>query len=310
MIKIDINFIKDLPEGFVLTDTNLYKQYPSLVKNRKNLYVIEAGEQSKSGENYLRIASKLEGKRIIAFGGGVVGDLAGFLAATFKRGINLVQVPTSLMAMVDSSIGGKNGINVGLKKNYLGTIYEAENVLIDLKFLKTLLPEEFRNGVAEIIKYAFITEEDQLYEKIVLKDIRSVVETCVCLKTKVVESGNRNILNFGHTIGHAIELLMNLKHGEAVAIGMVKEAIVGERLGVVTKEKRQKLIDGLRRNDLLLDVDIRSRLGEIIELMLLDKKNSGDNVVFAFDEKNSCVKINRKDLKGIFGGVIPFGDVV
>ena len=297
MIKIDTDFIKELPEGFVLTDTNVFREYGQLLKDRKQIYVIEAGEQSKSGENYLRIAEKLEGDRIIAFGGGVVGDLAGFLASTFKRGIDLIQVPTSLMAMVDSSIGGKNGINIGLRKNYLGTIYEPESILVDLRFLDTLPKEEFRNGVAEIIKYAFVLDTERLYEKIVFADIKDIITTCFCLKMKVIRKRFRDTLNFGHTIGHAIELLMGLRHGEAVAIGMVKEAMIGEELGIVTKEKREKLIEGLRRNDLFLDINIKNRLDEILDLMQQDKKNKDGKIVFAFDEKNSHIGVSKEYLR-------------
>jgi len=297
MIKIDTDFIKELPEGFVLTDTNIFREYSQLLKDRKQIYVIDAGEQSKSGENYLKIAEKLEGDRIIALGGGVVGDLAGFLASTFKRGIDLIQVPTSLMAMVDSSIGGKNGINIGLRKNYLGTIYEPESILVDLRFLDTLPKEEFRNGVAEIIKYAFILDKEGLYKKIVLADIKDVITTCFCLKMRVVRKGLRDILNFGHTVGHAIELLMGLRHGEAVAIGMMKEAMIGERLGIVTKEKRLKLIEGLERNGLLLDINIKDRFDEILDLMQQDKKNEDGEIVFAFDEKNSHIGVSKEYLR-------------
>lgn len=163
-IIIQRGFIKNnkLPEGFVITDANLHHYYRDLISSEN--YIIKASEESKSLETYFQILKILpeNTNTIIAFGGGVAGDIAGFVASTYKRGINLIQVPTSLVAMTDSSIGGKNGVNLGEKKNYVGTIYQPSLVIIDPDLLKTLPEKEFKNGLAEVIKYGYLFENPDL----------------------------------------------------------------------------------------------------------------------------------------------------
>ena len=302
MIKIERNCFTELPDGFVVTDRNIRNHYGDLLNGHRHC-ILDPGEQSKTGESYLRIAEELEGEdTITAFGGGVVGDLAGFVAATYKRGIRLIQVPTSLMAMVDSSIGGKNGINVGNRKNHLGTIYQPGDILMDLRFLDTLPIEEFRNGVAEIIKYAFVFDVDRLKRKIEpTEDLRDVILTCCCLKTKVVEKdekdkGCRHILNFGHTVGHAIELLYGLRHGEAISIGMVKEMRWAERHGIVEAGRTEQLIFVLKENGLPTNMKF-DRMSEVVELMKADKKNKNGKIMLAIDEDNWNVEV--EDIKSL-----------
>ena len=197
-INIEKNSVIDnsLPEGFVITDTNVFNKYDALI-NTGNVFIIKAGEQSKSGETYLEIARHLpeDTERIIAFGGGVVGDLAGFVASTYMRSVPLVQVPTTLLAMVDSSIGGKNGVNLDERKNYLGTIYQPQAVLIDPLFLETLPNKEINNGLAEIIKYAAvfnIPSLQRLQKGIKHSDLENIIVQCCRIKARVVEKDEQD----------------------------------------------------------------------------------------------------------------------
>jgi len=296
---------KGFPKGFVITDANLLKHYKNLIGD--NGFVINAGEKSKSMEIYFDIINKLQNEdKIIAFGGGVVGDLAGFVASTYKRGITLIQVPTSLLAMVDSSIGGKNGINLGERKNYLGTIYHPEKILIDTVFLETLPIEEFKNGVAEIIKYGILFGEPDLQrlEKKINPhdaDLLKIIFQCCLIKTQIVEEdekdkGYRHILNFGHTIGHALELLYNLRHGEAISIGMIKELKLGVDLGIIKKDNLIQIENVFTINGLPVDLPKDINVNRIIELIKQDKKGS---LIFAFDKENYNVIVREEDIRRI-----------
>ena len=210
-----------------------------------NVHIIEfpAGEASKNINTVLDIAGKLlklEADRetcLIALGGGVVGDIAGFVASIFMRGVPYIQIPTTLIAQVDSSIGGKTGVDLPHGKNLLGTFYQPCAVFADLSFLETLPEKEFNNGLAEIIKYGVIDDEKMFHtlesnmEAIKLKDSKlmlNLVETCCQIKKSIVEidekeQGLRRILNFGHTLGHALETISKytITHGEGVALGMI-----------------------------------------------------------------------------------------
>jgi len=304
-IEIDEGTVaqKGLPEGFVVTDENIHNLYLNLTLPEKK-FIIEPGEKSKSLVNYEKIAEKLsktDEQVIIAFGGGVVGDLAGFVASTYKRGISLIHIPTSLIAMVDSSIGGKTGINLEDLKNYLGTIHQPKSVLIDLLFLKTLPLKEFRNGIAEIIKYSHLFGKPDIEKlaKEVTKDdpdLKEIIFQCCQHKAGVVEidendKGYRHILNFGHTIGHAIELACGLSHGEAVSIGMVKELELAIKLGLSNKEKLEKLKKALLANCLPIDFPNNFDSEKILKLMKRDKKGE---LIFAFDEKNCNIQLEEK----------------
>ena len=292
---------KSLPQGFVITDANISKLYGNLIKGKS--FLIQAGEESKTLETYKQIIDKLsetDESIIISFGGGVVGDLAGFVASTYKRGIQLIQIPTSLVAMVDSSIGGKNGVNLRDKKNYLGTIYQPSQILIDTSFIDTLPLSELKNGLAEIIKYHAIFSKpspEKIKEGIFNKNFLELIYECCKIKAEVVEkdendSGYRYVLNFGHTIGHAIELLSGLSHGESIAIGMAKEAEISEKLGYISKEKYENIISLLKEAGLPILIPQNIDVNKAIELMKKDKKGS---LVFAFSEKdyNICVDENK-----------------
>ena len=196
---------------------------------------------------------------IIAIGGGVIGDMGGFVASTLKRGISLIHIPTTLIAQVDSSIGGKTGFDHPLGKNMIGTFYQPDMVLVDIKKLLTLPEKEFRNGLAEVIKYG-ITHDAELFDilerkkkEIIdrnIKLLKEIVSRCVKIKKEVVEEdekeekGIREVLNYGHTIGHIIETLTRYSkysHGEAVAIGMVEEAKLAKKEGLLPDEDFKRI---------------------------------------------------------------------
>ena len=217
---------------------------------QKNKFVLKDGEKEKNFKNYKKIldcAQRMKLTRadmMLAIGGGVVGDMAGFAAATYMRGIDLVQIPTTLLACVDSSVGGKTAIDTDYGKNLVGAFYQPKIVLINPVFLKTLDDRQFKTGMGEVIKYSFIEksckcEEDlnltnflsEKYQQILNRDTKTLsklIEICVKLKISVVEkdekeNGLRRILNFGHTYGHAVEKITNYKkytHGEAVVEGI------------------------------------------------------------------------------------------
>ena len=298
-IIIQRGIVKTLASGFIITDTNLLKFYKKLVSSPS--YVITAGEQSKSLENYNKILNTIkESETIVAFGGGVVGDIAGLVASTYKRGINFTQVPTSLIAMVDSSIGGKNGVNLGEKKNYVGTIFYPSRIIIDPSFLKTLPKQEFRNGLAEVIKYSYLFGTPSLdlvtSKKLSDDDIEKIIIECCKNKVKVIEKdpfdkGYRHILNFGHTIGHAIELIHNLSHGEAISIGMVKEIEIASKLGLTKKGELKKALSSV---GLPVELPKNFNIDKIISVMKSDKKGK---FKFAFNEKNYDVYVDEKIIR-------------
>ena len=224
------------------------------------------GEAAKSINEYNRAIEQMidfgcdRETTIIALGGGVVGDVSGFIASTFMRGIDYFQVPTTLLSMVDSSIGGKTGINIPQGKNLVGTIYQPKGVFIDQNLLKTLPAEEVISGLGEIIKYGAILDSE-FFNKISnwVKDLPNfpfaeAIEICCKLKADIVskdelDSNLRAILNFGHTIGHALELKFGfnkLKHGEAVAYGMLSASYISYKLKKIDKSQYKLLNDTIR----------------------------------------------------------------
>jgi len=246
----------------LLTDTGVEKLHgQSLLQALKttgkklSLLTLPVGEKTKSlntierGYQFL-LENNIDRKGLIcALGGGVVGDVAGYLAATYLRGIDYIQLPTTLLAQVDSSIGGKVGVNFGGKKNMVGSFYQPSAIIADVALLKSLPPAEMRNGTAEVIKYG-LAMDDELFRLLEQKkeaefttaELQEIVMRCCRLKAGIVEideterSGQRAILNFGHTVGHALEAatkLQELSHGEAVAIGMVAAARISQQVGML-----------------------------------------------------------------------------
>lgn len=307
-IKIERGLVTDktLPEGYIITDNNIIsiQKYTDLIKT-DDLFVMDAGEQSKSLENYIKIINHIprDTKSIIALGGGMVGDLAGFVASTYKRSIPLIQIPTTLLAMVDSSIGGKNGVNLGERKNYLGTINQPNSVFTDINFLKTLPEKEFSNGVAEIIKYGAIANQS-LLERMQTRfscsdeDLEDIIVKCINIKRDFVEEDEndkniRQVLNFGHTIGHALELLYNLPHGQAIAIGMRYES---KLLLSMDTLHTQDIISALEANGLPTKLPDEANIAKIIDLMKADKKGP---LIFSFNNRSYHVEKTEEEIRKV-----------
>ena len=273
------------------------------------LITVPAGETAKSikvvEQCYDALAKhRLERKSfIVALGGGVVGDLAGFVAATYLRGIQFVQVPTTLLAQVDSSVGGKVGVNLKAGKNLVGAFHQPRLVLCDLDTLKTLPMREFRAGLAEVIKYGIIYDAS-LFERLERdlpkllkrepKTLTEVIARCCEIKADVVsqdetESGLRAILNFGHTIGHAIENISGYGkylHGEAISIGQVAAAMISAALLRLSKDEANRISMIFGRAGLPTRMSLNaSQRKKLLAAMRLDKKVSGGEVKFVLAER-------------------------
>ena len=234
-----LKVITDQKTSVVITDENVFSAHQKKFKNW-NTIVLKAGEKYKIQQTVDTVIEQLIGMgadrkwTLIGVGGGVITDLSGYIASVFLRGIRFGFVPTSLLALVDASIGGKNGIDVGVFKNMVGTINQPSFILHDLGFLNTLPDREWQNGFAEIIKHACIKDaamfrelesRDVFFYQKKKKEAAALIQRNVSIKTKIVqqderESGERRLLNFGHTLGHAVENQYQLMHGQAVAIGM------------------------------------------------------------------------------------------
>lgn len=272
---------------------------------------VPSGEQSKSYEQtqllYDQLVDMAADRRtiVVAVGGGVTGDLAGFVAATYARGLRFIQVPTTLLSMVDSSVGGKTGINHPRGKNLIGAFHQPIGVLIDLATLNTLPDREYRSGLAEVVKYGVILDPeffDYLEANIVgLNDrnpavLRHVVARSCELKADVVRqdefetSGLRAMLNYGHTFAHAFEALSGygaLLHGEAVSIGMVCASRLAESLGRIgpTETARQVALLTALKLPVTVPNELRQRPEEIVRCMMLDKKTEGRELRFVLPSK-------------------------
>ncbi len=283
----------------IVTDENVYSIYGSEFPDVPVLKVA-SGEESKTLQVLENLASQLldsgidRSGFILAIGGGVVCDLAGFLASVYMRGIGCAYVSTSLLSQVDASTGGKNGVNLGGTKNILGIIRQPEFVICDTNMLLTLPDDEFLSGLAELIKTAVIGDAElfnmleQNYTRILERDtelLTSLVARCVRFKASVVtederETGLRRILNFGHTYGHAIEMHKSLKHGFAVASGMELATRWSMQRGLIEKSEADRIIFLLERYGFGTDHDINSEI--ITKLILHDKKKTGSGIHFVF----------------------------
>ncbi len=275
--------------------------------------LLPAGEKSKSIETLSHIWDRMwsfhadRRSTVVAVGGGVVGDLGGFAAATYARGIPYIQVPTSLLAQVDSSVGGKTGINLPAAKNMVGAFWQPQLVVADLEALTTLPRREFVSGLAEVVKYGMIADLS-LFEKLeqqaaslnpVTTELAHIVERCVQIKAMIVgadereSSGIRAILNYGHTIGHALEItcgLGRLLHGEAIAIGMHGAARIAAARGMLAAEvvnRQQRLIEALGLPSRPPTVD----LDQVWETITHDKKVDGNQVRFVLPTAIGAVRL-------------------
>lgn len=311
----------------IITDSNVEGLYGEKIIEILNKYdfqtktiVIEPGEKSKSLHSAEEIYEELldfeitRGDMIIAFGGGVVGDLAGFVTSTLLRGIPFIQIPTSLLAQIDSSVGGKVAVNLPRGKNLVGSFYHPEAVFIDPDLLKTLDKRFLYDGMAEVIKYGCIRDKE-LFERLMtieneeelFNNMEEIILKCCTVKRDIVQrdekdNGERMLLNFGHTIGHGVEKSFGYKtytHGEGVAIGMYNITRRSVEMNI-TKDKTADLIKRiLIKYNLPCEMpDIEKE--EIINAVKLDKKNKGDrmNIVLLKEIGNAFIKnIDRKDVK-------------
>jgi len=266
-----------------------------------------AGEPSKNIKTVVDIAGRMmeagAGREtlLIALGGGVVGDIAGFVASIFMRGIPHIQIPTTLVAQVDSGIGGKTGVDLPSGKNLLGTFYQPRAVFVNLSFLETLPEKEFNNGLAEIIKYGAIDDEKILatledhMEEVKTRDpkhLLNIVESCCQIKKSIVEidekeHGLRRILNFGHTLGHALETLSKytMTHVDGVALGMIAAARISEKMGHLNKESVKRIENLIASAGLPVKIPKFVNPDNIVAQLKMDKKRKGDVVHFVLLKK-------------------------
>ena len=321
-IIIDKNLLNDVKNLFpdkskysqyvIIFDSNIDSNTIDKIKALFNdaLYIsIDLTNNKKSFEQFLHIQKKLirynvdRNSLILSIGGGSTGDLVAFVASTYNRGVNYVQIPTTLLAMIDSSIGGKTGLDSKDGKNLIGTFYHPQLVVIDTNFLLTLSKEEITSGLFEAIKYGvafdlelflFIKEnKDDLYSINILTDI---IEWCCQIKTDIIikdekDNNIRNKLNFGHTIGHAIESIYNIRHGEAVAYGMLCAAQISRGNNTLDKNQLDEIVTLINHFDLpkiIFDIE------KILEQLSKDKKriNGKNNFILLNSIGNSYISDN------------------
>ena len=306
--------------GILITDENVFAKQQEKFSGWKTI-VLKAGEPFKNQDTVNEIINQLiefnadRHSFIVGVGGGVVTDIAGFAASVYMRGIKFGFVPTSILGMVDASVGGKNGVDVGVYKNLVGVIRHPEFLLFDYSFLETLPNEEWINGFAEIVKHACIKDENMfdLLEEKSLKDFQNskdaigkLIERNVEIKYNVVandefETGERKLLNFGHTIGHAIENTAKLPHGSAISIGMVAACIISEKINCFSHEGTEKVKQLLSSYHLPTAFDFDKE--KTWDILLHDKKKSGSDMNFVVLDKigkSSIKKIPLTDLHEIF----------
>lgn len=292
----------------VVTDETVWPLYGSRLEKTlrgvgilHGVIVVPQGEQSKTISGFESVCGQfaemglLRTDLVIAFGGGVVGDLAGFAASSYMRGIPFVQIPTTLLAQVDSAVGGKTGINLKHGKNLVGAFWQPQMVISDPELLRTLEHRQFASGMAEVIKCGAIASKslfDQLLEcddkESTFKQMEEIIYQCCDIKRGIVERDEldfdeRMRLNFGHTFGHAIERMGEFKtytHGEAVALGMMIAAGTGETLGITAQGCADLLAAALKKYELPVSENIE--IAELVPLILADKKNSEKGIRFIF----------------------------
>jgi 3-dehydroquinate synthase len=299
----DLSYLEKLTakeETVLITDEHVFNAHQKKFGGW-NTIVIDAGEQYKVQATVDSIIEQLiafgadRKTRLVGIGGGVVTDLVGYVAAIYMRGVPVGFVPTSILAMVDASIGGKNGIDVGLYKNLVGTIRQPDFLLFDYSFLKTLPKDQWVNGFAEIIKHAAI-KDAALFRELEKSGITryqrdkaalaKLIRRNVAIKSAVVEKdeferNERRLLNFGHTLGHAIENLYNLPHGHAVAIGMVAACMISEEVGDF--EGTDRVITVLKRYGLPTFATYEP--AEVMEILRMDKKRVKDSMNYVLLNK-------------------------
>ena len=314
----------------IISDVNVSKLYIKRVKIsfmrfnfRVSTFIIKPGESFKSlktiNEIYDFLSANFVSRSdiIVGLGGGVITDISGFVAATYNRGVNLINIPTTLLAQVDAAIGGKNGINLKDGKNLVGTFYQPNMIFIDPTTLNTLNKDEWKSGIAEIIKYGCIKDKElfemlenqDIYDIISNEIINKVIYKSVKDKKFFIEKDEfdlsiRKMLNFGHTIGHALEKLCNyetLSHGEAISIGMNIITKISEKMSLTERGTAKKICLLCKKYYLPTDYDIS--FDKILEVILRDKKIFNDEINFILLERigdSFIYKIPCKDIINFF----------
>lgn len=304
----------------IVSDSNVFPLYGKTVAGSLaqqgytvTSFVFPAGESSKNGETYLQLLNFLAENRIsrsdliVALGGGVVGDLAGFAAATYLRGISYIQIPTTLLAAVDSSVGGKTAIDLPAGKNLAGAFCQPSLVICDIDSLNTLPPEVFRDGCAEVIKYGILYDSNlfaHLLDRGLDFDRESVITRCIELKRDVVaedefDTGARMKLNLGHTVGHAIESASNylISHGLGVAAGMAIAARSSYTRGICKEDDMNQIIAVLEKFSLPTDTPYPSEV--LAGFAVSDKKRAGTSVRMILPERIGFCRIETVPVSDI-----------
>ncbi|BBB32313.1 3-dehydroquinate synthase [Thermotomaculum hydrothermale] len=308
---------------FFIVDKSLlaFKQYRKFLEN-KRFFLFNATEDNKSLESFFKIhnfllQNKADRKSlVVGVGGGITLDITGFAATTFMRGVKFGFIPTTLLAMVDASIGGKNGVNFKGFKNYIGTFNHPSFVLISPEFLKTLPQKEFNVGLAEIIKYGaiykpelldFLVSNNEAIKSKTLDALSYLIDESVKSKVEIVEkdfkeSGLRKILNFGHTLGHALERLKKVSHGEGVAAGMVFASYLSFKKGYLREKEFKRIVEIIKLYglpDYIKDVNLK----DILEGIAGDKKKDGEKIDFILLKGFGKPVIEAMDLLEIENGL-------
>ena len=330
--KITLNkHLKNKNKILIITDDGIPKNHIKKLKNtinNKNVYIfsLKSGEKSKSFSSYQKILNKLfelkfdRSDIVIAFGGGVVGDITGFSAATYMRGIKYIQIPTTLLAQVDSSVGGKTAINVAQGKNLVGAFYNPSLVIVSTYFLNTLSNEEFKSGLGEVVKYALIGNKklrsiiERNSQQIISREesvLKSIIEESIKTKSKIVtkdekENGIRAILNFGHTFGHAIEAYKNYKgitHGAAITLGMVIASRISFYEGYIKNYQLDNVVNLISSIGLRTDYSKYNYI-QLKKYIKSDKKIKNGKLNLVLIDKNfnafTTSKFNNKNILRAF----------
>ena len=326
LLNSPLEYIGQGDKYLIILDENIERiygniLYDSLKGKEIHKFVIPPGEKSKTLGMVEEILSKMiefgltRKSKIIALGGGVVGDISGFCASIYMRGIAFIQIPTTLLSQVDSSVGGKTGVNMDQGKNMVGSFYQPESVIIDTNTLKTLNKRELISGIGEVIKYGIICDyeffkwikENLKYILQLEKNtMKTIIKKSCKIKAHIVSEdekdvGIRKILNYGHTIGHGLETITNYEkytHGEAVILGMYYEAFIAKNLGYI-EEKYFREIENLI---ISLDVSLDMRdcsIELLVDAMMKDKKNKENKISFIFPKERGKAEEDLLDKKDV-----------
>jgi len=322
-ILIENNFIKKYllsefktqKKYYIIIDSKVYNKINKYINKKKNVFIfkVTGSEKIKSIDYYYKILSLIlknkidRSSTIICIGGGTIGDLGGFIASTILRGVRFILIPTTLLSQVDSSIGGKNGINSKFGKNLIGTFYQPDIVLVDPNFLKTLSNRQISSGYAEIVKHALIHDKKFFIwlknnlKKILELDNKKLIyaiSKSIIIKSKFVSrdeneklknSSSRAMLNFGHTFGHALEAMnqynKNLNHGEAIAIGMVIAAKISNKFNNISNNELKDIMNHIEKANLPIKTN-KIYDKKFFQHIILDKKNENKKINLVLLKKN------------------------